>query len=187
MEKSGSDFFERLKKGDESALISIYETYRGEFFQWCMSGFSADEDEAADIFQESVVALYYNVRNGRLTELSSTLKTYLFAIGKNIALKKLKKDAKMIVNDELLEINSGLVTEDLFEKTEQQKVIAELLNEMGDPCKSILTLFYFDRFAMDAIASRLGYKNEHVVKSQKLRCFKHLKKLVLERYNQDEI
>ena len=58
---------------------------------------------------------------------------------------------------------------------------------MGEPCRSILKLFYFDRFAMDAIAARLGYKNEHVVKSQKLRCFNTLKKMVLERFEQDEI
>jgi len=187
LEKNEQEIFGRLKAGDESAVIAIYDNYRREFIQWCSNNYSTDDDVAADLFQDSVVALYYNIRNQRLNELSSSLKTYLFAIGKNLALKKLKREARMIVDDDVLEFNSSVFTEDILENSEKKKVVSELLNELGEPCRSILKLFYFDRFAMDAIATRLGYKNEHVVKSQKLRCFNHLKKMVLERFKQDEI
>ncbi len=187
MEKKEQDILERIKKGDENAIIVVYDNYRKEFIQWCSNNYGTDEDEAADLFQDSVVAFYYNVRNQRLNELTSSLKTYLFAIGKNLALKRLNRESRMVVDHDVLELNSSIVPEDLFENSEKKKVVSALLNEMGEPCRSILKLFYFDRFAMDAIAARLGYKNEHVVKSQKLRCFNTLKKMVLERFEQDEI
>lgn len=187
MKSKEKDLFERLSSGDESALVDIYDGYRAEFIQWSITSYNVDEELAADLFQDSVVAFYYNIRQGKLTVLSSSLKTYLFAIGKNLALKRMKKDSKLVVNDELMELNSGLVSTDIFEGSERKRAIAALLYQMGDPCKSILTLYYFDKFSMEAIAERLDYKNEHVAKSQKLRCFNKLKKLVLERFNQDEI
>ncbi|MEM9390292.1 MAG: sigma-70 family RNA polymerase sigma factor, partial [Bacteroidota bacterium] len=142
---------------------------------------------AADLFQDTVIAFYFNVRNGVLQELSSTLKTYIFAIGKNLALKKLRKEARMVANDDIVKLNADIQNMKLFEYSDKKQAIAKLMAKIGEPCKSLLQLFYFDRFSMDAIATRLGYKNENVAKSQKLRCFNSLKKLALEHYEQDDL
>lgn len=180
-------FFELLKSGKEDGVIKVYDTFRAEFIQWCMKDFSTREADAADLFQDSVIALYYNIRNERIQELTSSLKTYLFAIGRNLALKKLKKESRMIVNDEILALSKAIVVDDSLEDNDKKRVIADLMNELGEPCQSILKLFYFHNFSMDAIASRLGYKNEHVAKSQKLRCFNTLKKLTLSHFNAEDI
>ncbi len=187
MESRELELFKRLSAGEESAVLSLYDDYRTEFMHWCMKNYSTDEEGAADLFQDTVIAFYYNIRNGQLDELSSSLKTYLFAIGKNLALKKLRKESRMVVNDEVLELTGAMVDHDFFEDSDKKRVVAELMKELGEPCRTILKLFYFDKFSMDSIAERLGYKNEHVVKSQKLRCFNNLKKLTLERFKLDEI
>ncbi|MEM9856089.1 MAG: sigma-70 family RNA polymerase sigma factor [Bacteroidota bacterium] len=187
MKKNELELFEGLKAGKEGSIIKIYDLYRNEFIQWCITHYGTDEESAADVFQDTVVAFYYNIRNGLLKELSSSLKTYLFAIGKNLALKKLRNESRMVVNDEVLELNAAFTQLDLFEKSDRKKMVAELMEQLGEPCRSVLQLFYFDRFTMDAIADRLGYKNENVAKSQKLRCFNTLKKLALERFSQDDI
>lgn len=187
MENKELELFEGLKAGDESSIIKVYDMYRSEFIHWSMTNYSTDDDGAADLFQDTVIAFYYNIRNGILKELNSSLKTYLFAIGKNLALKKLRKESKMVVNDEVLELNAAFTNLDLFEESDRKKVVAQLMEQLGEPCRSLLQLFYFDRFSMDAIAERLGYKNENVAKSQKLRCFNTLKKMALERFSQDDI
>lgn len=187
MKEKELDLFKLLSSEGEDGLIRIYDNYRSEFINWCIKSFSTNEDDAADIFQDSVIALYHNIRSGKLTELTSSLKSYLFAIGKNIALKKINKQAKILINNDIVRLSEQFEQLDYFEDDDRKRVVASLLNKLGEPCKSILTLFYFDKFSMDAIANRLGYKNEHVVKAQKLRCFNSLKKLTLERFNQDQL
>lgn len=187
MDRREVALFTLLKSGSEEGIIQVYDAYRSEFIQWCMKNFSAMEADAADIFQDSVIALYYNIRNEKISELSSSIKTYLFAIGRNLALKKLNQNSKMVVNDDIVKLSSEFVDDDFLEANDKKEVIASLLTEMGEPCQSILRLFYFHKFSMDAIASRLGYKNEHVVKSQKLRCFNTLKKMTLERFKQGDL
>lgn len=187
MKESELELFQLLSTDSEKGLIRIYDIYRGEFINWCIKAYSTNEDDAADIFQDSVIALYYNIRSGQLTELTSSLKSYLFAIGKNTALKKINKQSKLLINDDVVRLSGQFEQIDHFEDEDKKKVVAALLDKLGEPCKSILTLFYFDKFSMDAIANRLGYKNEHVVKAQKLRCFNSLKKMTLERFNQDQL
>ena len=54
--------------------------------------------------------------------------------------------------------------------------MARLLNKLGEPCQQLLTLFYFNNYTMESIAETMGYKNDKVAKSQKVRCLKELKK-----------
>ncbi|MEM6523123.1 MAG: sigma-70 family RNA polymerase sigma factor [Bacteroidota bacterium] len=187
MEKRESGLFEGLKAGKEEFVVKLYDLYRSEFIHWCMNNYSTDQAGAADLFQDTVIILYQNIRNHVLQELNSSLKTYLFSIGKNLALKKLRKETRMVVNEKVLELNATHINYDVFEESDKKRVVAKLMDDLGEPCRSILNLFYFHRFTMDAIAERLGYKNENVVKSQKLRCFNTLRKLALEQFDQDDI
>lgn len=175
MRDQDKEVFEGIKAGNENGVIKLYDMYRKEFFTWAHKTFTLSDDESADIFQEAVIAFYYNVKTGKVNELTSSIKTYLFAIGKNQILKKIEKNSRLHITDELPDIDGLNIGSDLFEATERQKMISKLIDELGEPCKSILRMFYFQRFSMDAIAENLGYKNEHVVKSQKLRCFNQLK------------
>ena len=175
MKDQDQEIIEGIKGGNEGVVVRLYEMYRSEFFSWSGKMYGLSDDEIADVFQEAVIAFYYNVRNGKLNDLNSSVKTYLFAIGKNQVLKKFEKNSRLFVTDELPEVNDFTMGDDLFEASERQKMISKLIDELGEPCRSILKMFYFQRFTMDAIAENLGYKNEHVVKSQKLRCFNQLK------------
>lgn len=64
---------------------------------------------------------------------------------------------------------------------ERQAIMMKVLEKFAEPCKSIVRLFYFNAYSMNEIADELKYKNEDVVKSQKTRCMKELKRLVKER------
>lgn len=175
MDNDIKDWIARIKNGSEEELKLLYSLYRDEFVLWSIKIFKLRAEEAADVFQEAVISFYWNVKNEAMTSLTSTAKTYLFAVGKNIALKKIRKNGRMIVDNEVMELNAQVVHEVEIECNERQQLLVKLLEDIGDPCRSIITMFYFDRFTADSIATRLGYKNEHVVKSQKLRCLKKLR------------
>ena len=167
-------------------MIELYKRHRKEFIGWVWQQFKMDPDDAADVFQDSIIILRRNIVSGKLSELTSSLKTYLFAIGKNTALSKLKSNTKWYTNPDLInnqQDGQALVTGQL-ELSERQQWIKKLMGSLGEPCLSILRLFYYRSFSMEAIARELGYKNENVVKSQKLRCIKALKEKVLQKEKQ---
>ncbi len=175
-----------IKNGEEEGLVALYELHRLEFLGWAWQHFKMESEDAADVFQDTIITLRRNIVSGKLTQLTSSLKTYLFAIGKNTALSRLKKNKKWYTNPELLNTqeDNKLSITDAIELNERQLWVKDLLAKLGEPCLSILRLYYYRSYSMEAIAHELGYKNENVVKSQKLRCIKTLKEQVHQKQRQ---
>ena len=59
------------------------------------------------------------------------------------------------------------------------KIIArkKSFEKLGQQCRKVLQLFYYDEKKLDEIQTLLGYTNKDVLKSQKSRCLKQLKEL----------
>ena len=56
----------------------------------------------------------------------------------------------------------------------------QVLEKVGDPCKSLLMLFHFDKLSWDIIASKLNYANAHTARQQKHKCFLKIRKIIPE-------
>ena len=68
--------------------------------------------------------------------------------------------------------------------TKEQKLLKKYYNELGDRCKSVLNLFYYQGYNLDEIREILNYSNKKVLKSQKSRCIKQLKNLLNKNYEE---
>ncbi len=136
-------------------------------------------EEAKDIFQDGLIVFYNQVLNGKFKK-ESTIKTYLFAICKNLWLKRLSKKRSK-TNIELLPDQPadqvGIV--EILIGNEEEQLVATLVAKLGEPCREILTLFYYDRFSMKQIKELLELASEQVVKNKKLKCMKKLRQMVL--------
>jgi len=173
-----SSVIERIKSGDKTTLDEIYKQYRAEFISWVVKQYSCSTDEAKDVYQSAVLILYENIINGKLTELTSSVKTYLYSVGKNKM-----REARKITSRYKFEITEGLfahnissdTTED--ELTEQFNTIAASLKTLGDPCSTVLQLFYYEKQSMEQIADKQGYKNKDTAKNLKHKCLKRLRKI----------
>ncbi len=53
--------------------------------------------------------------------------------------------------------------------------IISAIDTLGEPCRSLLIGFYYEKLSMEELANKLNYKNENVAKQQKLRCKDRLK------------
>lgn len=167
-----SAIIEAVKAGSEKILFQIYETYRNEFVGWATHHHQVSEEEAKDIFQESVIALYKNVKKGKLDTMEASIKTYLFGIGKNIMLNAIKrKGIETKALEEFTESNDNGISEH-YEKEHLINFVKRLYQAMGSPCKEILEMFYEKGFDMESIAVRIGYKNADVAKKKKYECLK---------------
>jgi RNA polymerase sigma factor (sigma-70 family) len=135
-------------------------------------------DDARDVFQDALIALYRQVNQGKF-EGKSSLKTYFYSICRNTWLKKLAKKKNL---REVDEPSSHLAAEDDIagdlSRRERDTIIQQMLAEMDEGCREVLRLYYFDRLSMRKIAAICGCASEQVAKNKKSRCMKKLRQLV---------
>ena len=181
IENNKTLWLQQVKAGNSKAIELLYKVFREDFIQWLQRSQSCSREEARDIFQESVMALYKGIKAGKIVEIQMTVKSYLFGIGKKIYLTKLRK--KKVETTGMDSIPN--LSEELFEKKIEeeslnalQKVMLKLLEKMRNPCRAIIYSFYYKGWTMQEIAEDMGYNNARVVKSQKVRCIVKLRKKV---------
>lgn len=167
---------QKLLNGDDTPLYDLYKSYRDEFIVWAKAKYEATEDQSKDAFQEAVLGFYENVTSGRLTQFSSTIKTYLFQIGKYKLLNIQKKEQRMTYHEALHLIDNGEMVSFMEEKNKaySQEQISKAIEKLPEDCQKVLKLYYFREYDMDSIARELNYKNADTAKSKKTLCMKNL-------------
>jgi RNA polymerase sigma factor (sigma-70 family) len=176
-----SDVLERLRNNPNEVLAELYKNYRKEFLSWSFKNFGASEADALDCFQDAMIIFYRNVADGKLTVLSSSEKTYLFSIGKNLLMRKFKKTNREVHTENGYDgITEEKETEysELYQGSSLENRVADIVKTLRDPCRSILRFFYFRGFTMEEIAEEMNYKNAQTVKAQKVRCIKEIQNLM---------
>lgn len=172
---------EEIKKGDNNQLAMIYREYRSEFIAWITSNYSCSRDDAKDVYQVSILALHENILNNKLQKLRSSIKTYLFAIGKNKFLEFRKTESRITRDVDPAVIDLEEVSSWEYEEKELKLQVTESsLGQLGDPCKSLLELYYFHGLSMDEISERLNYKNRDTTKNLKFKCLTRLRKIFVQ-------
>ena len=173
-------------KNSESALNCVYRSYYSMIESFITQN-NGTKDDAKDVFQETVISLYNNVKNDKYSP-DSKLSTYLFSISKNIWYKKLRKKGRMsnLEDNEHQQIPSGEDIHSQIEYSEQQILIGKLLHKVGQECGKVLKLFYFEKMRMVKIAAKMDYSSEQVAKNQKSKCMKKLRVVILSNDNIQE-
>jgi RNA polymerase sigma factor (sigma-70 family) len=162
-------------------LDALYTNYRSEFVAWAFREFKADKNAAIDVWQDCVVIFYENVVGGRIDKLNSTLKTYLFAIGKNIFLKQHKWYTRHSEIEETMVEDAALLEFSGQQEQMEEKIqlVERALSRLGDPCQKILRQYYYHRRSVEEIAHNMGYNNNDTAKNMKYKCMQRLKKMLI--------
>lgn len=172
----------RLSQEDE--ISQLYIMYREPFIAFAIKHFNYNKDAATDIYQDSFLAMYENIINGSFTHLSTSLKTYLFQIGKFKMLNKNRQSK----NREEIDINNNRLNIELSyteDQTTINSITFEEVSALKEPCYSVLSLYYWERQSMKQIAHTLNYKNEQVAKNRKWLCLKKLKSTLKLRFEKE--
>ena len=176
------DWLKEIKTNENNAISDLYTQFRGEAINWLYKQFKLDDDQGAEVFQEAVIILYDNVMTGKLVELTSSIKSYLFSICKNKARELKRKQSKIDTHKDINALN--LIHEDEIgnkNKLEEYiRVMNRCLLKLGDPCKTLLQLYYYQKMKMDEISIMMEYSNANSAKNQKYKCVKRLQNLFLE-------
>ena len=176
-----------IRNGEKAQLEALYKSHRQEFINWVSGKYSCSTDDAKDAFQFAIITLYENLRSNRITQLNSSIKTYLFAVGKHKILEQKKSSIRFShkLNEEITEFEDiSKWDNDLYEHSLQ--VMQKCLDKLGEPCKSLLQLYYYHGLSMDEIAERMEYKNRMTSKNLKYKCINRLRKLFNEEIKKQE-
>ena len=169
----------QIRSGRYECLDELYRRFRAEFVIWAERRYSCSEADALDAFQDAVIIFYKNVVSGKLAVLSSSLKTYLFAIGKHRVLKLGHQSRREITTDwdeapePVDHLDLGIYQ--TIENEHQRKLVAGGLAQLGEKCREILRLFYYHRYPIESIQSTLGMSSPGAVRVQKKRCLDTLR------------
>ena len=69
------------------------------------------------------------------------------------------------------------------EKTNEEfQAMEKAIGSLGEPCKSLLEAYYFQKKSMHEIAAGFGYTNADNAKNQKYKCLMRLKKIFFSQY-----
>lgn len=176
---SDQDIIQGIITGDNRIINRIYKLYYPAIARMIISNNGSD-DEAKDIFQESVMVLYNKVTHNKF-ELNSKLSTFLYAVSRRLWLKQLTRKGNVMNSSDISDFEDILQVEDDIDKNRENEVNFDLmdsaLQELGEPCKTLLTDFYIKNQSMKDIQEKFGYTNTDNAKTQKYKCLQRLKKL----------
>ena len=171
-----------LSEGKREATEQIYNQHYPIVTKWIMNN-GGSGDDASDIYQEAMVILYEKAQDESF-RLSCKIGTYLFAVGKHLWYKKVNKRQQM---PGLLPEDAGFnekadwaYEDDIKAHVERENYYTQLnaaLEQIGEPCRSLLKAFYHDDKSMQQIAEGFGYTNPDNAKTQKYKCLTRLRKI----------
>jgi len=175
------EIIKKFIDNDPKKISKLYNSNRDSFLNFGKK-YGLNYDELSDIYQESFIALRKHAIEGKLNTVKSTLKTYLFGIGKYKIYNELKNKKKHIsyeinlhITDSVLPIEYEIEKEEL---TIEQQLLRTYFKKLGKKCKELLTLSFSRGLTNDEIVEMTNYANNSVVRSQKSRCIKTLKEMI---------
>lgn len=169
---------DQIRQGKEEAMVRLYETNERQVTSFVTRN-NGSQDDAEDMLQEALVILWERVRTGRY-EHTARISTFVFATVKNMWLRRIARSKREVASDmqnDPTPSNEKSVLDDMIE-TEEAAAVSIALNTLGDPCRQLLLLYYWEELSMDDIAVQMGFANADTVKSKKYQCKKALEKLL---------
>jgi RNA polymerase sigma factor (sigma-70 family) len=173
-----SKILDAMRNGDEEALVELFHRNRRPITSLVTRN-QGTADDAEDILQEAVVVLWERVRAGTF-EYQAKLSTFLYATAKNIWFRRLARQRRELpAADDTLDM-AAIDPNPLEELEENERVLAvqKAMEKIGNPCRDLLLLYYWEERPMEEIARALGFANADTVKSKKYQCKKTLEHFV---------
>ncbi len=183
---SDAELMEAIQKneGKNDAIRFLYQEYFDSLSSLITYNSGSTED-AQDIFQEVIVSFVQIVQDGKFRGESS-IKTFLYALARNTWLNELKRRGRMTQRNKLYEEGRdrfAVPPSEAFENREIRKQLLAAVGRLGESCRKILALFYYEGQSMKEILEQTSYENDQVVRNKKYKCLKQLADLI----NNDKI
>ena len=158
---NGASSYRRFLEGDDDGIVEIIKDHKDGLMLY-LNSFVQNIHLAEDLTEDTFVKLI--ARRPRFSG-KSTFKTWLYAIGRNVALDFLRKNAKLpTVSAEeamtLIADEADVARQYLC--SERKLQVHKALKQLNDEYRQVLVLVYFEDFQNDQVASIMGKSKKQV-------------------------
>lgn len=171
-----SRILSELRKESEKAYSTIYDAYYNMISRFVLRNSGTAED-ADDVFQDVMVVLVEKLRQDDFV-LTASLKTYVFAIAKNIWFKKLRNAAHEVP---MIDGSEHLFYEEVSMSIERESTYRDkllgYLNKITSHCSRLLRDMFFRNKTVDEIQLEYGYSSRHNTQNQKYKCIQQVRRV----------
>lgn len=162
-------YIDGLVENNSTVIQSIYKQFVPKVKNYIRTN-SGSDDEAQDVIQEVLIAIYNQARTKNL-QLTCPFDAYFFLLCKRRWLNELKKVSNRGVT--LMEKNVS-VDESVQEMTnqteafdEKQSLFDEMFQKLGEKCQEVLKLSFVTK-TMEEVAEKLNVTYGYVRKKKSL-------------------
>jgi RNA polymerase sigma factor (sigma-70 family) len=166
---SDAELLNGLISKDERILRAYYSLYFQSIRRYVLSNNGREED-AKDLFQDVLLALFQKVRKGQFT-LTCALGTYLYSVSRFLWFKELGRQKRIsyqsVDHEDFMDVDADIVS--VNEKNERLLFYRKYFEKLSENCRKVLTLFA-EGYSIAEITKIMGFKSEQHTKNRKYRC-----------------
>ena len=161
----------RAKNNDQAALTELYnKTYSSVYYT--IKALIKDEDAALDILQDSYIKAFKSLDQLKEPE---KFNAWIKQIAHNRSIDYLRKTKPLLFTEmestdsdmplEFEDTNTDNLPEEIIDKDETARLIREILNDLPDEQRAVISMFYYEQMSVKEISQELGV-SENTVKSR---------------------
>ena len=173
---NGASSYRRFLDGDESGFTEIVRDYKDGLILY-LCGFVGSIVTAEELAEDTFVRL--GVKKPHFMGKSS-FRTWLYAIGHNVAVDYIRKQAKngTLPLDDCGEIEDGEILESTYLREERKIIIHNAMKRLKPEYRQVLWLVYFEGFSAKE-AAKVMKKTAHGIETLAYRARQSLKNELL--------
>jgi RNA polymerase sigma factor (sigma-70 family) len=170
------DLIKDLKTENNFAFGKLYQDNFGKISNFVQNN-SGNKTDAEDLFQDAMMVLVEKLRQDNFL-LTASINTYVYAICKNLWLKKLRDRNFELSVDEM---QSYDFLESINDSIEDEKTYLEKLKgylvKISDHCNRLIQDMFFKEKTIDQIQKDYGYSTRHNAQNQKYKCVEQIRRV----------
>lgn len=163
---------EGLRRQDNQVIEAVIKQYRPGILKHIIA-LGGNEDEAKDIFQDAIVAIFLKIKD-RNFRLTSKFYTFLFSICHNLWLKKCRDKKKFAeVSFEDLTVSNDTSIQDTIEDWERYQLFIGHFQKLGKECQKLIAYFFLEEKKPEEVVALMQfsslsylYKRKSICKSE---------------------
>ncbi len=165
----------RSKTNPNQAISQLYDQHFGMLEHYILQN-SGSQDDAADLIQE-VMLVFVKLVSDEKYRGEASIKSLLYSICRNLWITELRKRKATAARNERYEGEKDLFDSTINEqisRTENLKFVMDLFDKLGEKCRQILTLFYYEDYSMKEICEKMDFSSDQVLRNKKYKCLQTL-------------
>lgn len=166
--KDDQDILKALQDGSLDAFDQLYTMYRSDFFKSAAYKFhTVPMEDIVDAWQDTLISFFEQIRSGRISTLTCSVRSFLFLLGYRYIIKYKKHYFRELATDLMLEVNNEQVASIEFEwdkpLAEEKEMLQVYMNVLPEQTRKMLILRYLEEKSIEEIRTELNYTSTNAV------------------------